>query len=257
MANAHLIEEVHAFTHSQELIKISSAGCEESVEDHWGIDSINLVDVCFTYVGKSTPALQHITRSFQCGKVYAITGASGSGKTTLVNLVTGLFEPTAGEVQIQPNENNVWCDNRRRAFGYVAQDFSLFEGTLLDNVIGDEKVVDLEHLNRCLEIVCLENVVAQLPDGIKSVVGRGGAGLSGGQVQRLCIARALYAKPSVIIFDEATSGLDMELEARVLTNLKIFLCEGIGIFVTHRAAVFAIADEILEVKNGQIIEVDS
>lgn len=211
---------------------------------------IELRDVTFAYGIHEPQVLKGVTLHIRPGEHVAITGPSGGGKTTLTKILLGVLEPTSGEVLVDcvplPRYG-------RRAFrenvAAVLQDDVLFAGTIADNVAGFEPV-DHERLDEALKAAAMAEDVEQMPMRHLTLVGDMGSTLSGGQLQRILLARALYRRPAFLIMDEGTAHLDGELERRVNEAIS-----GMGItrlVVAHRRETLAAAGRVIELKDGQV-----
>jgi ATP-binding cassette, subfamily B, bacterial CvaB/MchF/RaxB len=186
------------------------------------------------------------------GECIAITGRSGVGKSTMLKLISGLLHPQQGEVLF--GGTSVYRNRVEitRMIGFVMQEDNLFSGTISENIHFFDDAPDLEYVRECAALACIEDDIAAMPMGYNTLVGDMGTNLSGGQKQRILIARALYRRPSVLVFDEATSHLDLETEeliARSLAALKMT-----RVMVAHRPQTIAIADRVVLIENGRIVE---
>lgn len=210
--------------------------------------------VTFTYPTGEQPAVNNISMTVQMGTSVGLVGESGSGKSTLVDIILGLLEPQRGVIRIDDqNLVDVLGDWRSRV-GYVPQDVSLFDGTVLQNValswrgdIDQNKVID------CLKRAQLWDVIQARPGGLNAMVGERGMAFSGGQRQRLGIARALYSDPYVLILDEATSALDTKTEAEIAKAIAGLRGEVTIISIAHRLSTVKDADELFFMEDGFIL----
>ncbi len=196
----------------------------------------------FCYAGDDASIFRGLDLTVNPGEIVAITGASGCGKSTLLKCLAGLYEPTHGSILIDgvPRSNRVPDACRRLAA--VMQDDTLFSGSLADNLTCGDENPDLQFMADCAELACIHLEIMRMPMQYSTPVGEGGAGFSGGQVQRLCLARALYRRPGLLLLDEAGSHLHPECEARINAALR-----RIGttcILVAHRQESLAIADRV-------------
>jgi ATP-binding cassette subfamily C protein len=185
----------------------------------------------------------------------AIVGTSGAGKSTLADLIMGLIEPQDGavlidDVPLDAERLHAW----RGCIGYVAQETFLFNDTVRANLLWAYPGATEDELRTALRLAAADDFVARLPDGMETVLGDRGVRLSGGEQQRLALARALLRKPSVLILDEATSNLDSENERRIQGAIEA-LHGGITIVaITHRLSTIRNADIIYVLENGRVIE---
>jgi ATP-binding cassette, subfamily B, bacterial len=215
-------------------------------------------DVTFTYPSSTTPALEHITLDVRSGETVAFVGPSGSGKTSLVKLLVGLYRPTGGKLTINGTDAaEIDSAQLRSRIGLVTQDTQLFAGTIRDNLLFvNPKATDAE----CIEVL---RQAAALPiierggKGLDTKIGEGGIKISGGERQRLAIARALLRQPELMIFDEATSSLDSITE-RAITETIRALTSGaqrrMTVLVAHRLSTIAHAQRIHVLAKGRVVE---
>ena len=219
--------------------------------------SIELRDVTFTYPGKVQPALQSLSLEIPANKSVGFVGATGSGKSTLVDLVIGLLSPDAGEILIDgvpltPRNVRAW-QNR---IGLVSQSIFLSDASIRENVAFG---IPLENIDtrRVLEVLALahlDELIAELPDGIETRVGERGVQLSGGQRQRVGIARSLYHNPEILVFDEATSALDGITEKSIMEAISDFSGKKTILLIAHRFTTIQQCDMIYFIDKGRVID---
>ena len=217
--------------------------------------SIEMVNVNFSYPGRENQ-LTNINLRADAGKTILIMGKSGSGKTTLIRLILSLIKPDQGEIIFYDEQNNPVKANagNRQWIAYVPQGNSLFSGTIADNIrYGNPLATDEEIISALTSSQAWE-FVSTLRDGVNSVINERGVGISEGQAQRIAIARALVHKAPVIIFDEATSGLDAETEKCIMENMKRDFYNKTLLVITHRESVKEYADKIYRMHNGSLIQ---
>lgn len=216
---------------------------------------IRLDNVSFRYGGTDSPyALRNISVVIPQGKVTAIVGTSGSGKTTMLKLILKFFQTTEGKIDLQGiHLNNVQNSLWRDYCGVVMQEGFIFSDSIAQN-ISLETQPDHQRLMKAAETANLLDFIQGLPLGFQTVIGASGAGLSAGQKQRLLIARAVYKDPGLLIFDEATNALDARNESEIMNNLDRFLIDKTVIVVAHRLSTVKNADQILVLKDGELIE---
>ncbi|MGQ9654823.1 MAG: peptidase domain-containing ABC transporter, partial [Thermodesulfobacteriota bacterium] len=213
-------------------------------------------EVYFRYGGDDDPyILSGVNLKIPAGKTFAIVGRSGSGKTTLVRLLARLYDVTEGRILLDGVDiKSLDLSQLRKTVGFVLQESFIFNGTIRETIsMGDPE----ERMEKVIEAAKLANAhdfVSSLPMGYETRVGESGLQLSGGQRQRIAIARALYARPKVIIFDEATSSLDTESEQAIQKNLKIMFQDKTAIIIAHRLSTVRNADQIVVLDNGEIVE---
>lgn len=189
----------------------------------------------------------------------AIMAESGGGKTTLIRLLLGMLEPQEGNVTLKSGSGNEFPMNSdmRRFFAYVPQGNTLFSGTIADNMRMVNEEASNEEVIGALKTACAWEFIEQMPDGINSVLGERGRGLSEGQAQRISIARALLRNAPILLLDEATSALDRDTEERVLHNIMESHPDRLIILSTHRPAALKLCDRIYRIGEGKIGEITS
>jgi ATP-binding cassette subfamily B protein len=221
--------------------------------------SLTLNQVSFQYPGpKPVKVLDDLSLVIPEGKVTAIVGASGSGKTTLLKLLLGLHQPQQGGIYvanmpIDAFDNHAW----RTRFGVVMQDGFIFSDTLARNIACGMGLIDQQRLRTAIEIANLQEFVRSLPEGLDTRIGADGRSLSGGQTQRVLIARAIYKDPEYVLFDEATSALDANNEHTILWNLSRFIEGRTVVVIAHRLSTVRNADQIVVMDGGRVVECGS
>lgn len=217
-------------------------------------ETLSLTNVSFTYPTGDRPAVNGVSLTISMGTSVAFVGESGSGKSTLVDILLGLLEPQEGSICVDAqNINDVLAAWRSRV-GYVPQDVSLFDGTIEQNVaLSWKERIDTDKVVSCLKRAELWDVVEARPGGLKARVGERGMQFSGGQRQRLGIARALYTDPYVLILDEATSALDTKTESKVNKAIQSLRGEVTLILVAHRLSTVKDSDELFYMEDGRIV----
>lgn len=222
----------------------------EPVQMYRDMTAIAAEDLSFSY--DRDQVFSSSDFSLPKGAFAIITGPSGIGKSTLLKLLLGVFRPETGRLCLQGEEGSVTLDrSTRRLFAYVPQGNLLLSGTIRENLTIVKPDATEEELNQALYVSAMDAFLPQLPQGLDTVLGESGAGLSEGQAQRLAIARAVLGGAPVLLLDECTSALDTETEQAVLQRLKA-LPDRTCIAVTHRPAAAAICDWRLEVSGGKI-----
>ena len=217
--------------------------------------NIEFKDVSLMYPGASTWALSQINMKASPGKVTALVGASGSGKSTFINLVIGFLRPSKGQVLLD-SRNMSELDMRevRKFVSMVPQESVLFDGTVRENVTYGISDVSEEKFEQALKDANAWEFVSALPEGADTIVGERGARISGGQKQRLAIARALIRDPRILILDEATSALDSESENLIQKALAKLMQDRTTFVVAHRLSTIMRADEIIVLEQGNLVE---
>lgn len=215
--------------------------------------NISFQNVSFKYPGNQHLSLSDINLDIESGSTVAIIGSTGSSKTTLVQLIPRLYDVTAGEIKvggIPINEYNF--TSLRDQVAMVLQENTLFSGTIRSNMLwGNENATDQEIIS-ALEISQAAEFVLNRPQGLDARVERGGSNFSGGQKQRLCIARTLLKNPKIIIFDDSTSAVDMTTEAKIRSSLNKFNADLTKIVIAQRISSIEYADKIVVLDEGEI-----
>jgi ATP-binding cassette subfamily B protein len=182
-------------------------------------------------------------------------GASGSGKTTLLKLLMKFYEPNKGEIKIgNTNIKNISPRFWREHCGVVMQDGYVFNDTIAENIAVGEDYIDKQKLRKAVEIANIKDFIEELPLSYNTKIGNEGIGISGGQKQRLFIARAVYKSPEYIFFDEATSALDANNERIIMENLEQFFKGKTAIVIAHRLSTVKHADKIIVLDKGKVVE---
>lgn len=187
------------------------------------------------------------------GDFVAITGISGIGKSTLLKLLLGVFNVKGGNIELKLQNGVLPVDKHtRKLFSYVPQGNMLLSGTIRDNLTFINTNASESEIEEAVRISCADEFINELPDGLNTVIGEKGMGLSEGQVQRLAIARSMLSESPVLLLDEATSALDEETEKKFLTNLKK-LKDVTCIIVSHKKAALEICNKYVRIENSKII----
>jgi len=221
------------------------------------LDTLEFRDVGFQHQTASQPALQNISFTVTRGKTIAFVGPSGAGKTTLVKLLVGLYRPKTGHIRYNGiPENEVAIDSLRERIGFVTQDAQLFSGSIRENLLFVQPdATDAE----CMDVLrqaSVQTLLARADRGLDTVIGEGGVKVSGGEKQRLSIARALLRKPQLLVFDEATSSLDSLTEEEISQTIRSVAGgrDAITILIAHRLSTVMHADCIYVLERGAIVE---
>ena len=217
---------------------------------------VRLEHVYFRYGGDDTPyVLEDLDIDIKPGQLVAIVGRSGSGKTTLAKLLVGFYPPSEGKIVVDGYDMNTIDRGYYRAqVGYVMQSNLLFSGTIADNIASGDDSPDRRRVEEVAKMADAHAFISKLPLAYEQVVGERGVGLSGGQVQRLCIARALYHDPRLLVFDEATSALDTQSESNIMANMETILAGRTAVIIAHRLSTIMRADKIVVLYEGKIAE---
>lgn len=215
---------------------------------------IEFVDVSAQYAGAKEPSLEHISFRVEPGQTLGIIGGTGSGKTSLVNLIPGFYPASAGKILLDGRDiRSISTQALRQQIGVVPQKAVLFRGTVRENLLwGNENASD-EELMEALTIAQARQVVLDKDGGLEAQVEQGGANFSGGQKQRLTIARALVRKPAILIMDDSASALDYATDAALRGSIRSMENPPTTIIVSQRAASVRFADEILVLDDGELV----
>ncbi|QJQ94003.1 MULTISPECIES: ABC transporter ATP-binding protein [Halomonadaceae] len=219
--------------------------------------SIQMVDVEFTYPGKEEPALKGLNINIPRNRVIGLVGASGSGKSTAIDLLLGLIDPQRGELRI---DGSLLTDENRRAWqnslGFVPQAIFLADSSIRENIAFGlpDSEIDIKKVKRAASLAHLDELLAELPNGLETKVGERGVQLSGGQRQRIGIARALYHDADVLVLDEATSALDGITEKLIMDAIHDFSGKKTIIMIAHRLATVKQCDCIYLMAAGRVVD---
>jgi len=228
-------------------------------ESHESLDSrgvaVELEDVTFRHPGADRPAVKNVSLAIPPGGYVALVGPSGAGKTTLADLILGLNSPESGRVQVGGESALETRGRHPGLMAYVPQRPGLVSGSLVDNIaLGEyEEDIDFGRVHEALKKARLEDFVADLPDGVRTLLGKNLDNLSGGQIQRLGLARALYTRPKLIVLDEATSALDAEAEASISESIRNIGADTTVIVIAHRLSTVQRADQVHVIDDGNLV----
>lgn len=222
------------------------------------VSHLQFENVTFKHLSAHTNALDHVNFTVKEGETVAFVGPSGSGKTTLVKLLVGLYDPSHGTIyynNLPSDEINI--EELRSQIGFVTQDTQLFSGTIKENLLFAQPNATDEEIMDALEKAACQTLLSRADNGVDTVIGEGGIKISGGEKQRLSIARALLRNPKIFVFDEATSALDSLTEEEITNTVKAVTALGdyITVMIAHRLSTIMHADRIFVLEQGQIIEV--
>lgn len=216
---------------------------------------ITLHAVSVRYAADAAPALDTVDLQVAPGEVVALVGPSGAGKTTLVNLLPRFVMPSTGRICLDGTDIREWALPHLRAqFALVGQTVVMFNDTVAANVALGARHIDRERVQQCLDLANLGEHIASLPQGMDTVVGHNATEFSGGQRQRLAIARALYRDAPILLLDEATSALDTESERLVQKALETVMTGRTTLIIAHRLSTIEHADRIVVMDRGRIVE---
>jgi ATP-binding cassette subfamily B protein len=213
--------------------------------------------VSFKHLTANRNALNDISFETRVGETIAFVGPSGSGKTTLVKLLVGLYQPLQGDILYNDiSSKEIDLDELREKVGFVTQDTQLFSGTIRENLLFVRPDATDEDCMEALQRAACQTLLARAPQGLSTVIGEGGVKVSGGEKQRLSIARALLRRPDLLVFDEATSSLDSITEEEITETIRdvSVLKDHVTILIAHRLSTIMHADTIYVLEKGHIVE---
>jgi ABC-type multidrug transport system fused ATPase/permease subunit len=213
-----------------------------------------VMNLNFSYAEKNRLVLQDINLEIREGETIAIGGPSGAGKSTLVDLLLGLYSPISGTIEVSGVAPQLAIKAWPGAVAYVPQNVSLISGSIAENIaLGySKKDIDLARVRECLDISQLTEYIESLPEGVETKVGESSLKMSGGQLQRLGIARAIYTEPKMLVLDEATSALDGETEAEITDAIYSLKGRTTLIIIAHRLSTIMNADLVVYMQDGII-----
>lgn len=242
----------------EEILKIKPQKKPSNPKDIGSLKKIIFKDLSFKYDSGDIPSVQHINLEIHEGETVAFVGLSGSGKTTLVKLILGLYQPTLGKLQFNDRDSkDIDFDKFRNKIGLVSQETQLFSGTIKENLLFVKPTASDKDCLRALEQAAVLSLTQRNNSGLNTKIGEGGIKISGGERQRLAIARALLRNPELIIFDEATSNLDSLTEKSITNTINNIINSNssiITILVAHRLSTITHANKIFVFEQGKIIE---
>jgi len=221
------------------------------------IRTLSFKSVSFQHQTAAQRAINNISFDVKIGETIAFVGPSGAGKSTLMKLLVGLYRPQEGKILYNGlDETELRFDDLRNQIGFVTQDTNLFSGTIRENLLFVNPSATDEDVMNALHKAACQNLLARAEKGLETTIGEGGLKLSGGEKQRLSIARALLRKPRLLLFDEATSALDSLTEEEITDTIRDISSEGgqITILIAHRLSTIMHADRIYVLEKGDVVE---
>lgn len=244
------MNEIKQLKDEEELLSIGTTSILPEKRD------ITLSNIIFQYSPNSPIVLKNIFLTIPQNKITAIVGGSGSGKSTLLKLLVRLYKPTAGEIKMgNMNIASINLHTWRNMCGVVMQDGKLFNDTILANIVLDDEHINYERLHKVCRMAQIAKEINGMPKGYETMIGERGRGISGGQKQRLLIARALYREPDFLFLDEATNSLDVINEKKIVEALNAAFENRTVIVVAHRLSTIRNADQIIVLHQGRIAEI--
>jgi len=221
-------------------------------EGHEPKGQLTLENICFSYSDEQAPILNNVNLTLEASESIAITGPSGAGKTTLMKIMLGLLQPTSGKVYLDGKDiTQVGLKHYRKKIAAVMQDDTLLAGSIADNVSFFDPQPNYLKIEQCAHLAAIHDDISKMTMGYNSLVGDMGSNLSGGQIQRLLLARALYQAPCVLFMDEATSHLDKDNETKIseqIQHLPMTI-----IMIAHRQETINMADQVYSLRNGVLV----
>lgn len=234
--------------------KINESKFLEKTKHIGRLEDICFENVSFGYDG-SRVILKNINFYIRTGQSIGIVGETGSGKSTISNLLFNFYDTESGKIRINGiNIKEIKYESICNLFGIVAQDTTLFNTTIYENILFGRPNAEKKDVERAIRLACLDSFLENLPDHYNTMVGERGLKLSGGEKQRIAIARVFLKSPSLYIFDEATSSLDLATEKKIMANITSITKKATSITIAHRLSAVMNADEILVLKNGIVEE---
>jgi len=229
-------------------------GVVSNREDDESKGQLTLEDISFSYSGDQAPILNNVNLHLNVGDSIAITGPSGSGKTTLMKIMLGLLQPSSGKVLLDGKDiTHIGLKNYRRKIAAVMQDDTLLAGSIVDNISFFDPQPNYLKIEQCAHMSAIHDDINKMTMGYNSLVGDMGSNLSGGQVQRLLLARALYQSPCVLFMDEATSHLDKDNEAKISEQIRHLPMT--RIMIAHRQETINMAKQVYSLDKGKLVNV--
>ena len=221
------------------------------------INNLRFSNISFKHQTATSYAVKDISFEAKAGETIAFVGPSGSGKTTLVKMLVGLYTPEEGAIFYNGiNAKDIDLTELRQQLGFVTQDAQLFSGTIKDNLLFVKPNATDEEINDVLQKSACQNLLSRAEKGLDTTIGEGGIKVSGGEKQRLSIARALLRNPRLLLFDEATSALDSITEEEITQTIRSISSkqDQITVLIAHRLSTIMHADRIYVLEQGAIIE---
>ncbi len=230
----------------EELSNLSYQITDHKIDYPQNFEDLKIENLSITYENRHQPTIENFNYKIKKGQKILIVGETGSGKSTLADVITGIKKGDDGKIYI--NEN-IEVNNIFPYVSYVPQNVFLFDDTILNNITFSNEKFDQDKLDKVIKVAILENFINGLPKNLKTIIGEKGSQISGGQAQRIGVARALYHDKPIIVFDEATSALDNETEEKLIKNLFNYYNEKTFIVIAHKFKDYENFDTVIQMKK--------
>ena len=232
-------------------LKLNNDYNNSKAKDKSTLGDITFQNISFSFGEKEI--FKNFNLEIKKKNILGIYGESGSGKSTLINILLGLLEPKKGKILSDGLDIKNYLSEWQKSIGYVSQNIFLLDTSLKENIafgVAKEKI-DYDQLKKVIKYTNLSDFVKDLDDGIDTNIGEKGSKISGGQIQRVAIARELYRNPSVLILDEATTGLDYENEKQILDSINKLRSKMTIIIISHNKSTLSVCDKLLDLKKKE------